>query len=385
MTTRVYIYTNELTHHGIKGQKWGIRRFQNKDGSLTPAGRKRYDDDGPSTPKKSKQEGQTDPKRRDKLVAKYQSEGVSLENAKLMADRRIKAEKFAIAAGTTAAIAATAYYVNKYRKNNVDKMIKSATEMQRISANSNINKALYLSFDKKDNIKYRGMYGMEKGGEGLKQLSLKAKGNIKIASRKHAEDAFVDLYKNNPEFREATFRNMKKMASEGWGTSELQAYAKNFVRNDGKVSDKEMRKHVYEVFNMGLVNTRGDAKTSGTLFYNKLRSLGYDAITDLNDQKYSGYNTKAPTILFNPSKVALEKVSELSKQQINSDYLKSKRILAGQKAVKAFLAVTGGATLTAGSAATAVYGANTAAILKYRSEHPNTKLSDKEIIKMLQS
>lgn len=30
-----------LIHHGIKGQKWGIRRFQNKDGSLTPAGKKR--------------------------------------------------------------------------------------------------------------------------------------------------------------------------------------------------------------------------------------------------------------------------------------------------------------------------------------------------------
>ena len=30
-----------LIHHGIKGQKWGIRRFQNKDGSLTPAGRKK--------------------------------------------------------------------------------------------------------------------------------------------------------------------------------------------------------------------------------------------------------------------------------------------------------------------------------------------------------
>lgn len=33
---------NELYHHGIKGQKWGIRRFQNKDGSLTNAGLKRY-------------------------------------------------------------------------------------------------------------------------------------------------------------------------------------------------------------------------------------------------------------------------------------------------------------------------------------------------------
>ena len=31
-----------IAHHGIKGQKWGIRRFQNEDGSLTEAGKKRY-------------------------------------------------------------------------------------------------------------------------------------------------------------------------------------------------------------------------------------------------------------------------------------------------------------------------------------------------------
>ena len=33
---------NELYHHGIKGQKWGVRRYRNEDGTLTPAGQKRY-------------------------------------------------------------------------------------------------------------------------------------------------------------------------------------------------------------------------------------------------------------------------------------------------------------------------------------------------------
>ena len=31
-----------LAHHGIKGQKWGVRRFQNSDGTLTEAGKKHY-------------------------------------------------------------------------------------------------------------------------------------------------------------------------------------------------------------------------------------------------------------------------------------------------------------------------------------------------------
>ncbi len=40
-TQQSYLY-----HHGIKGMKWGVRRFQNSDGTLTPEGKKRYGDGG---------------------------------------------------------------------------------------------------------------------------------------------------------------------------------------------------------------------------------------------------------------------------------------------------------------------------------------------------
>ena len=53
---------NELYHWGIKGQRWGMRRYQNPDGSLTPSGKMRYKKSSQSRTENDKQAAENKPK-----------------------------------------------------------------------------------------------------------------------------------------------------------------------------------------------------------------------------------------------------------------------------------------------------------------------------------
>lgn len=129
--------SNELQHHGIKGQKWGVRRYQNKDGSLTNAGVKRYKDD-------------------------------------------INSESRTIKKGTE---------IQNISKNKLDLD----------SGNSRRRDRLYVSYTPYDKDEYVSLMGnFMYGGDSAYKNTFVAKKDIKVASDKDVVNAFLEVAKKDP-------------------------------------------------------------------------------------------------------------------------------------------------------------------------------------------
>ena len=76
-----------LCHHGIRGMKWGVRRYQNKDGSLTPAGKKRADRDMADLSNKKKKNYEAKP---DKWVKEDMERSKKLVDSSSQANREVQ-------------------------------------------------------------------------------------------------------------------------------------------------------------------------------------------------------------------------------------------------------------------------------------------------------
>ena len=364
-----------LAHHGIKGQRWGIRRFQREDGSLTFAGRKRYNDDTSDVKKRAEKTNRDynpaamnsktkKSNHRLKLEKIYLEKGLTQKDAELQAYKREKTEKaLAIVGGLTIA-AAVAYVAYKYHDKTVDKVIQPGTLLQNISRDDTlgVRDAFYSSRTQMDNTKYRGIYGSSIQAMGGKVYEKKIGVNsaLKIASETRARDALADLVKNDSTYAQTLKTHLQSCVGRYGNSTQNEVIRRGLDSlKNGKVDSK-----VYEALNLSLVDH------------------GYDAIIDTNDKKYSGYKTSSPVIVLNAAKTAVQSVREVEGSEIQKAALKGYLDIAVKDIVpKAGVAAGVTALMTTGTKALE-NRSDMEIVRRYRAEHPNSKLSYTDILRM---
>lgn len=429
--------SDELYHHGIKGMRWGIRRFQNENGSLTNAGRKRYSVDidkakeRVASAKKQKKDAAIEynrvtvggtfynqgaqdalnkakgrvrytkeqvhsekakqklnaeagnkSKRRLKLEEEYKAKGMSDEEAEIAAYKRARTEKIIAVTAGVAVTAAAAYVAYKHYDKVTDRYIKAGTELQNISANPDrgVSDAFYFSMTKGDNAKYRGIYGttIANGGKRVYEAKIGVKSAMKIASQKSATNALADLVKNDSSYMDTLAEHFSNSAGRYSNPKQNKVITEGLQSlRRGKVDSK-----VYEALNLSLVDhSLSTSSKVNSGFYNKLKQMGYDAIVDVNDKKYSGFRSAKPMIAFNgASKTAVDRVREVGREEMRKAYSKGYMDIT-------LKSLAPSATVGAGSVGLITAGRKAAdrrnhdsIVREYKRKHPNTSLSYNQIL-----
>lgn len=415
-------YPSYLIHFGIKGQKWGNRRYQNEDGTLTTEGKRRYLDDLKGLKNirnKSREEfrqhasketyskymynkreyedlkdtfkmqNTKKDKRQLKFEEEYIKKGMRKEDAEIQAYKRRKTEKILLIAAGIAAAAIAGVAAYKIYENNADRIIKKGTKLQHIVDEDfrGVEDA-FVSRKYVDKIKYKGKFGhflqdkaMFRGTKpNIKDVTIEAKENVKIASRKNARKVLENVYRENPKaikdfannhFNENNFR-------ETLETRKLYRKA-NIDLSKGKITS-----NVYDAFNANFVG-RNKAEDASKLFVSKMNKKGYGAVVDINDKKLSGYNAKDPLILIDRNnKFFVKNIRDVNSDEVrenihklysleNKQYKAKKIIKLGSIGLAALAAAKGSNTIKVRS--------NNELVAKYQKEHPRTKMTYNEILR----
>lgn len=423
--------------------KWGVRRYQRKDGSLTPAGKKRYYD----TPELNKQKSDMETSKairkdtvkkvnkasnrqsavptaanrkayekadaeyrmadtayrnarlkyktnkevariRDKgiefdkkskhrlqLEEQYKKTGMTDEQAQAAANNRIRTEKILASSAALTVGACAAYIAVKSHKDKIDGVIKAGQSLQRVEmqdTGGKLHAVFYASTGKHDNKRYENLLGMaRKQSTGHAYLmKLRVNDDIKVASKEKARKTFEDLYKNDSDFRKTVEKHVSRHFA-----------GDNKVANINDLSNKNVKK-MYDNFNSNLPYMR--LSGADQKFFGKLREAGYGAIQDVNDMKYSGYNAKNPLIIFNATKTSImtESMKEMTGNLNRKGTIELMKA-TGEEQAKTILTNFGPVSAVALTATTVSTYRSNPAVQNYKDQHPDTKMTDKQIAAML--
>ena len=359
---QTYLDVDELYHHGIKGMKWGVRRFQRKDGSLTSAGKKRYLDD-PSV-KSSKAKMESDRVKQRLANAEYNKasnkasfvptksnmqEANKAYARKIKADSEYRRSKFDYGTNKEAArLRESGKEIKNKSKHRLKleeqyKKMGLTDEQAQAAANKRIRTEKMLAASAALTVTACAAYvankklkdridGVIKAGDQMQRISMTdnggklhdvfyaAKGDHDIkryegmlgaARSKQAGSAYKLKLEATRDIKVASkdhaakifedlYKNDKEFRDSAIRYARINVQGKNAVPDLSK-SDARTMKKMYENFNSHLVNMRHDPNRVDQTFYDKLKKAGYGAIQDINDMKFSGYNAKNPLIVFDHS------------------------------------------------------------------------------------
>lgn len=304
---------SELYHHGIKGQKWGVRRYQYADGSLTPSGRKRYSG-GKNVNKFSRTMSMkmTELTRtvKTQVTGKQYVDGYIRQDTTLSRIQTSKNfEKFAFYA--TYKKHDSNEYLGLFGKNLLSRAKRDAADAEKIAnasgSEADIAKAKELRF-KADNTK-------------VYQLKLKATTKLRIPSDENASDITAKLL-DEPEFKENLVASIADSKTKMKRPTQqiLFRQAENALAKDHTKLSNSEKVAIYKAFNLSLVNHNAQEIAAQNRFYGELKKKGYNALLDYNDKEYSSYHAKRPMIVFDVDQVRLQSVKEANPKVVNKLY-----------------------------------------------------------------
>ena len=398
---------DELYHFGVKGMKWGVRRYQNEDGSLTSLGKKR--DKMLSDRKTAKKHSTTSnmvkaeysrrefedaktrlklenqkkkSKRQQDLEKKYIDQGFAKDEAEIKAYNRAKTETILKVAGGIALASAAAYVAYKHYDKVTDRVFEKGSEIGRLTNNGSepTNRAFYGFVNKHDKDRYEGLYGKTLGANGpVYRKAMRAAGDINVASPESARKVLKNMFDTDKQSFDAFKKNIDAMASVVPPTTKqgkLWRKAKQEL-DSGKIGD-----NTYKAFNTTLVLHTKEQQPINDKFYSAMKKAGYGAIRDVNDKENSGYFAKNPLIVFDTDKINVEGFTKLGNDHIDSMFAKEQGKIAAHTLANQYGPI-GAAFATSIGAMKLVKRSNeTKFVENYRKRHPESTLSNNEILKM---
>lgn len=306
----------ELYHHGVKGQKWGVRRYQYADGSLTPAGKKRYS----NADTKAEQ------------VSKLMNTKVKdlVNTARTQVTGRQYVDSY-LKKGTTFARIQTsetfenfAFYAT-YKKQDTDKYLGLFGKNLRTRANRDAANAEKVSNATGDINDIERARELRNRSDNMKvyQLKLESTKRLKIPSDENAADITAKLLKEK-QFKDDVVASIQDSKEKMRRPQQqlLFKQAQNALNKDPSKMSSSEKVAVYKALNLSLTNHNSYEISAQNRFYGELKKKGYNALLDYNDKDYSSYHAKRPMIVFDVDSVKLQSVTETNPKVVDKLYKK---------------------------------------------------------------